>query len=216
MAQPNKVVFERKSLRKWIELEEARSKIGNTFKTKVPADIAEAIYAYLQSALKEDRPVRWDDLNSVFLFALYLEAFALNSPNKEYPILKAHTENKEPLPWEYPGRAWYFWLNLLSKQYGWDIEYISNLDLDDAIGLYQEIEIDMQLNREWEWGLTELAYPYDTTIKAGKFKPLPRPNWMMPIVPKPKVVRIRKDMLPIGNIAGNEELGQAVDAERNT
>lgn len=211
----NKIVFERKSLFQWIKLEEARSKIKEDFKSKDARKVSASIFGYVQLASKDGEIRDWDKLDTATSLSLYAEATAVNAPTKDFPVLKASVETKEPPPWEYPGRAWYFWFNMLSKNYGWDKDYISALDPDDAIGLYQEIEIEHQLEREWQWGLTEIAYPYDPHTKTSKFKPLTRPNWMLPIAPKPKIVRIRKDMLPVGNIVGDDDLTQAVDAERN-
>lgn len=210
-----KIEFERKSLRKWIELEEARSKIKDIFKSKDATKVSQAIFEYLQSAIKGSDVGEWAKLDTNTLLAFYIEAASINSPTRNFPILKFYVESKEKLPWEYDGRAWYFWLNLFSKNYDWTIEYISNLDIDDAIGLYQELEIDRQLEREWQWGLSELAYSYDKTSKSSRFNPLPRPTWMLPIAPRPKTIRIPKDMLPIGIIDNQDELSKAVDAQRN-
>lgn len=204
MAQ-KRIKFERKSLREWIELEEARSKIQEGFKDKNANMAAKAIFTYLHKAAKNEI-TGLEEMDSASVLGLYLDAYALNIPRKNFPILKQQIENKEKMPWEYEERAWYFWVNLLSANYGWTMEYIAKLDIDDAIGLYQETEIDKQFNREWQWGLTELAYPYDETTKKSKFHPLTRPQWMMPIVPKPKIIKMRKNMIPIGKIEGQDEL----------
>lgn len=207
-----KIEFERKGLRQWITLEEARSKIKDSFETKDAHKSSDSIFDYLRLASKVDEDGEWDKLDAITAFRLYVEAHSLNSPSKEFPILKAHVEDKEPLPWEYPGRAWYFWLNLFSKNYDWEIEYISSLEIDDAIGLYQELEIDKQLEREWEWSMSEVSWQYDPSDKKSHFKALPRPNWMLPIAPKPKIIRLPKDMLPIGIVDNLDELNKAVDA----
>jgi len=209
MVKDNKITFERKSLRKWIELEEARSKIKDAFKIRDGAKAASSIFTYIQLAGYKDK---LNDLDSPTVLGYYLDAFGINSPSKNFTVLKQAVEDKEPLPWEYDGRAWYFWWNLFSSNYGWPKEIIEVMDIDDAIGLYQEIEIDRQLSREWEWGLSEIAYEYDSTTKSGKFKPLTRPQWMMPIVGKPKTYRMRKDMIPMGNIEGKDELDKVFGA----
>lgn len=205
MTKDKRLKFERKSLREWIKLEEARSQIKDNFKKKDGAKATNFIFDYINLAAK----TKIDDLSmmeSAIVLGMYVDAVTLNSPRKPFPILKQAVETKDKLPWEYEGREWYFWANLFSSLYGWSMDEIAALDIDDAIGLYQESEIDKQLQREWEWGLTELAYPYDSTTKTGKFKPLSRPQWMMPIVPKPKTIRIRKDMMPVGNLLGKDDL----------
>lgn len=211
----NKIEFERKSLRKWIELEEARSKIKDVFKTKNATRAAVSIFAYIQLAQTGQEDYELDKLYAPNVFTLFLEAFTINSPRMNFPILKSAADKNEKLPWEYEGRSWYFWLNLLSEKYGWNMDYISLLDIDDAIGLYQEIEIDRQLQKEWEWGLSEIAYQYDKASKSSKFHPLSRPSWMMPIAPKPKIIKIKRDFLPVGNVIGTNELDKAVGLGTN-
>lgn len=201
-----RIKFERKSLREWIELEEARSKIKKAFETRSGVTVASSIFDYIHLACDKYKIQALSEMDSSVVLELYLEAAATNLPSRQFPVLKQASDTKEKLPWEYDGRTWYFWANLFSKHYGWHLDYISEMEIDDAIALYQELEIDRQLEREWQWGMTELAYPYDPTTKTGKFKPLPRPEWMMPIVPKPKAIKIRKDMIPIGNIEGKNDL----------
>jgi hypothetical protein len=94
-------------------------------------------------------------------------------------------------------------LHIFSSTYGWDEDRIANLDIDTAIGLLQEILITEQLDHEWQFSITELAYPYNETTKKSSFRPLPRPDWMKKIIPK--VTKIRKDFLPLGNIIGVEQ-----------
>ena len=134
---------------------------------------------------------------------LYNKAIEANSPRKILPILTSREKSK-PMPWEYEGRTWYFWLNLFAKSYGWDTEKIGALDIDDAIALYQEIVIDEQLENEWDWGLSEISYEYVPSTKKSKFRPLPRPSWMLGVAPqakKPeKKIKILKKMLPQGNV----------------
>lgn len=145
--------------------------------------------------------VQWDEVPWYEFVALFSAAAQANSPTIEFPILRGSGEVDKKLPWEYDGRAWYFWLNLFADVYGWDIDTVSNLDIDDAIGLYQEIEIGRQLEKEWQWGLSEVAYPYNKSTKKSEYRPLPRPNWMMPLVPKHlPIVKMKKSFLPVGNV----------------
>lgn len=128
-----------------------------------------------------------------------------NIPLKNFPMLSIKSKKKdEQLPWEYEGRSWYFWLNLFAQNYGWDERTIKELDIDSAIGLFQEILIEEQLKQEWEWGLSEVSYSYDKNTKKSKFNRLPRPDWMLPIAPKTrkpvKKTRILASMMPKGNI----------------
>ena len=134
---------------------------------------------------------------------MYVECIRVNQPTKKFPILTTRQKNKR-MPWEYEGRTWYFWLNLFSRHYGWQESVIAEMDIDDAIGLYQEIQIDEQLENEWQYGLSEIAYPYDKATKTSRYKPLTRPDWMlhsMGDAKKPvKKSRMPKSILPKGNI----------------
>ncbi len=132
---------------------------------------------------------------------LYTAIIEINAPRISFPILESKKEKKEKLPWEYEGRTWYFWYNLFASNYGWDGIRIGALDLDDALGLYQEILIKEQLEKEWEWGMSEIAYPYNSNTKKQEYKALERPNWMLPIAPDPlPIITMRKDMVPQGNV----------------
>lgn len=151
--------------------------------------------------------VEWDKVPWYEFLEIYSKAIEINSPKLEFPILRGSGGDTKKQPWEYEGRSWYFWFNLFAKNYGWSEDEIANLDIDDALGLYQELQIDDQMDKEWEWGLSEIAYPYDASTKKQKYKPLQRPNWMMPMVPKQlPVVRMKKSHLPMGNIIDLQEL----------
>lgn len=149
-----------------------------------------------------DRNSFWMDVAE-----LYNKVQLTNQPTKNFPILTSKEKGKE-MPWEYEGRSWYFWLNLFAKTYGWDEEKIGSMDIDDAIGLYQETQIDEQLRQEWEWGLSELSYEYNKSTRKSHFKPLPRPSWMKPIAPARTVIKKTKipaAMMPQGQIVFLDE-----------
>lgn len=158
---------------------------------------------FIGATIKSPSPeVNWLEVPWFEFIEVFSLAVQINLPTIPFPIVVGSVENKEkPAPWEYPGRSWFFWLNLFSSTYSWTEDVIANLDIDTALGLYQEIEINNQLNKEWEWGLSELAYPYNKSTKTSKYKPLARPEWMMPMIPKQlPVIKMRRDMLPVGNI----------------
>ena len=104
--------------------------------------------------------------------------------------------------WDYPERTWYVFLNQFSRNYSWTIEYIENLDVDDAIALLQEMNITEQLEREFYYSLSEIAYPYNEARKVGVFRPMERPEWMREFVKvlEPRKTKIRKDFMPVGLI----------------
>lgn len=155
--------------------------------------------------------VDWSAVPWFDFLEILSDTIILNSPTKKFPILEEKRKNEEKLPWEYDGRAWYFWLNIFAQNYGWSENQIEHLDIDDAIGLYQEIVINEQLQKEWEWGMSEVAYKYDKSSKTSKYQPLHRPIWMLPLAKPQQKIKIRKDMLPVGNIIKLSDLVKKKD-----
>jgi len=156
---------------------------------------------FVETALTQDK-VDWNKVPWQEFLVAYSEVVKLNAPTLEFPILVSSKKKQDKkLPWEYDGRAWYFWLNLFASNYGWDEKKIENMDIDTALGLYQEILMDEQFAKEWTWQLSEISYPYNQSSKKQEFKPLERPEWMLPLAPTHlPVIRMRKDMMPMGNI----------------
>jgi hypothetical protein len=109
-------------------------------------------------------------------------------------------EGKETLTWDYPNRSWWSLCRLLTKEFGWSVEYVENLDVATAMHIIQEVLIEEQLDKEWQWLLSERAVKYNEGTKKYEPNPLPRPNWMRPIPKQPKKIMIRKDMMPVGII----------------
>lgn len=195
----------RLQLKDWAKLEDVRRKIDHEAEWGRWQSISDLIIDSIKICTKDKvdySKVFWMDAVEI-----YTESMQINSPTKPLPILSAKEKGK-PLPWEYDGRTWYFWLNMFAANYGWDSERVSVLDIDDAIALYQEIVIDQQMSQEWEWGLSEVSYEYIPSLKKSKFRPLPRPSWMLTTASserKPeKKVKILKSMLPQGKVV---ELG---------
>lgn len=109
-------------------------------------------------------------------------------------------DKNEDVPWDYEGRTWYVWANLLAETYGWDLEYVANLEIEDAVSLVQEVFVNRQLEKEWEWDLSEKSVSYNEKTKTAKHIPLQRPSWMRVRAKPPKKVKILKSMMPVGNI----------------
>lgn len=130
----------------------------------------------------------------------FVELNALNMPTKEFPILEKQPKSESSVVWDYMGRSWYMWVNLLAHSYGWTIDCISNLEIDDGLALIQEVLIDEQIQKEWQWSLSEIAYPYNQTTKKSEFKPLPRPPWMTPKVEKIETFQIPAFLMPVGKV----------------
>lgn len=188
----------RLTLKSWATMDDFRRSIEAATKEGNWSAVPDLIFQLVETANDNvDRDSFWIEIAQ-----LYNETLSANQPTKNFPILNTREKSKK-LPWEYSGRGWYFWLHVFAINYGWDESYIAEMDIDDAVGLYQEILIDNQLDQEWEWGLSEVAYGYDKVTKKSKFNSLPRPDWMRGITPEKKAVkkiRMPKRMMPQGEV----------------
>lgn len=195
----------RSKLRAWLVLEELRTQILDAAEHRDRDKFVSSMYSYVSAALS----IPVEELSQCF-WAEVTRAYRIindiNIPNPNLPLIKDRPSKKKPSlitkteGWEYPGRMWYFWLHVFSKNYGWSIEYIADLDIDVAFSLLQEIRLDEQLLREWEWGLSEVAFSYDANTKKTKFVPLKRPDWMTVIAEVKDLpnVKMKKSELPVG------------------
>jgi hypothetical protein len=194
--QNKEYTIDRPRLKKWVRLESLTKKIGMDFSKKNYVAGAMGILEYVQIFINEAdfNIVTWDE--TIFC---YEQIKQLSFPQIDFPILKDTSKQGES-SWDYPERTWFYWSNLFAKVYGWQLEIIADLEIEEAIGLLQEIISDRQDDKEWSWSLSEIAYPYNESSKKSTFKPLPRPSWLMGEKEKPKIVRVAKDMMPMGNI----------------
>ena len=158
----------------------------------------EKVFSYLSVAL--DVPVsrlEGKDWQKVIRSLLSYKGHQL----KPLPLLEGAQKDSKPVDWDYDGRSWAYYSHLLSKAYGWTLEYIAEMDVDEALSHLQEILTDEHLDREFLYSLSEVAYPFNASTKKSEFKPMKRPYWMQPAVPTTiKKVKIRRDMLPQGLI----------------
>jgi len=191
----------RYKLRAWLKLDAVREKLVDAIDAKDIDGVATSLCSFVSIAsnVSDVDKLPWYEIAHAFIAVEYE-----NKLNFDFALLRTSKKKPDIPAWDYQGRQWYWWHNILSSKYGWSSEYIAEMDIDDATGLLQEIMIDEQLEREWEWSLTEIAYPYNATTKQSNFKPLERPEWMMITLPenRPKIpiVRIRKDMMPVGMV----------------
>jgi len=193
----SKITPSRLTLKSWAALDDYGKQIADCKDTDSACDL---LFKSIELAITE-RP-KWDEIFWMDVSDLYTRTSQANQPTLQFPILTTKTKDGDDLPWEYPGRTWLFWLNVFAKSYGWSEESIAALDIDTAIGLYQEVVVDEQMRDEWQWGLSEKSVEYVPSTKKSKFVPLSRPEWMQAVAKPKKIAKtmIRKDMLPAGNI----------------
>jgi len=189
---------DRARLRRWLQLEDIREKTLEATDRKDRSGFIASIYSYLSVAFSVE--IDFSILPWYEVVDAYADLTHLNSPSIELPFLLTQVP-KEEIPWSYEGRTWYLWSHLLAESYGWSLEYIAEMDIDDALALIQEIKTSDQLEKEWDWLLSDRAVSYN---KQGKAKSVdyPRPDWMTgrfaPLVPEK--TKIKKSMLPVGNV----------------
>ena len=183
-------------LKKWIELEQRKEKIIEA--VEKGDDFPNELFSYLSTALGvHSKCYDKADWYQVFqAFYVCLSKF----PELELPLLTPSNEKGKDEPWNYPYRTWHLYSHLLAKAYGWTIKEISQLHVEEALAKIQEIIVDDQLEKEFFYGLSEIAYPYDKNSKTSKFVPLPRPHWMRTKIQPVKKVIIPASMMPVGNV----------------
>lgn len=182
----------RPHLKRWLELEQIKS--------REKADRVEMICRYL-AAFLDWTDEKLEEVGWVDALTLYSECLKVNSPKLSLAFMQLNEKKPKVEPWEYPERLWYSFAHMLAQSYGWTLDVIAELDVDDALAMVQEIMLDEQFKREWEWSLTELAYPYDKGSKKSIFHPLDRPAWMY-VKHEIRKVKIDIRMMPVGNVIG--------------
>jgi hypothetical protein len=190
----------RAKLRVWLQLEDIHEQIARAADNKDREEFTALIYSYLSTALSVD--IDFSTLPWYEVVDSYMEIVVLHRPFFDFPFLKS-AANTDKVPWDYEGRTWYMWSHMLSKEYGWQLEYIAEMDVDDAIAHLQEIATSEQMQREWEWMLSDKSVTYDKRGK-GKFNDLHRPTWMggkeKRTINNVERVPIKKSMLPVGDV----------------
>jgi hypothetical protein len=183
--------YTRPHLREWLVLQDKQADVVKAVDTR--GDVAKHIISFVSTALHLDydtiADLPWSEVGIA-----YFEILQSLLPLHEFPFLNAKIRDKKEV-WDYDGRTFYVWVHLFASVYGWSVEYVSNMDVDDAIALAQEVSVEDQLNHEWEWMVSEVAHQ----SKDG-FQPLSRPDWMQ-YTPKAQEIpkfKIRKDFLPSG------------------
>lgn len=184
------------TFQRWLELESLKEKIIKA--VREGTDFPTHLFAYLRTALfinpKHYEKADWFRVVELFYAVLN------KSPQVKLPITSPTNDEHKEESWDYDGRIWHLYSHMLAKSYGWSLEYISQLQVVDALAKIQEILTDEQLDREFFYGLSEVAYSYDKGSKKSKYNPMPRPHWMRPAMKPVERFLIPAYMLPVGNV----------------
>lgn len=181
--------------KQWVILENKKEKIFRAVETE---EFPDKVLDFLSTALNVNskwfEDARWDKIILAFYASL------ARYPSVSLPLTIPSNEQFKEDAWTYDGRTWHLYSHLLAKEYGWSLEYISQLQVDEALAKIQEIMTDIQLEREFYYGLSEIAYPYNPQTKKSHFKPLHRPHWMREKVQPVPRFKIPKEYMPQGMV----------------
>jgi len=190
---------ERARLRLWIRLEDIQKFIKQAVDHKDANKLARYLCLYVSTAcdipVKELHSASWMEVVTAFTSILLTNQIKLN-----LPFMRQGVEEDEEVPWDYEGRDWFVYANMFAKEYGWSLEYIGELEVEDAFSLFQEILVTRQLDNEWEWSLTDKTHTYNKATKNYDPVQFPRPIWMQKEPKEPKKVKIPKFLIPVGNV----------------
>lgn len=183
--------------------------------TKFPLLVIEYTSTALHISPKTLEKLFWVDTVQMFFLAK-----SINSPKKIPILLPASSRKKEKetvIGWEYEGRDSYYYSHLLAYNYGWKLQYIEKLDVDTALAHIQEILTEKQLEREFLWSMSEIAYPYNSSTQQSKFSPLTRPYFMGEVAKEIKKIRVLKEMIPVGvikNESGMDKYFEEIESKK--
>lgn len=194
----DRMKIKRLKLKKWLEAEQL--KIQFIEGLQAGEDVSEVFHQYIRLTTgKKTQRKYWMVASQYFMLAMLT-----NAPLLDLALLRQEESGETREVWEYEQRTWYLWSSMLARNFGWSLEYIAELDVDDALAYLQEFLVKEQLDKEFWYGLSELAYPYNEGTQKHEFKPLERPDWMqMKEIPQhlqPPTVKIAKKYMPIGAV----------------
>jgi len=190
------VRFRAITFRTWCTTEELRKQIAELAGQSSP-DLTSKVVEYCSAVSYFGWLLRW--LHWVDVINFYYVCVTQTFP-KKIPLLNSTGKADKDLSWNYPGRDYYFYVHLLAKKYGWSRTHIDEMNVNDVFSFIQEILTDEQLEREFRYSLSEIAYPYNSSTKKNEFKPLERPYWMWKKAPEIKKIKIPKALMPQGVI----------------
>jgi len=197
-------------LRKWLELEDIKFRIQSAVEDKDRDRLVNLIFLYLSTAIGIETNTMLDLPYKEVLDA-FNEIAKINVITMELPFMRIPVkEGKiEDTGYEYDYRSWWSWANIFSKQYGWSLEYIADLNVNDGLCLYQEYLIDKYHDRDWQWILSERYVGWDEHTNSSKLNPYPKPDWMKQKSKPIKEIKLPIEMIPVGNVIHWSDVAQS-------
>lgn len=151
-----------------------------------------------------------DEGTGVEQLATFVALRLLNEWQWDLPwMLEPGNPEHKPPAYEYEDRTWAWWVHKLASRYGWTRDEVFDLWPEEAAAYLQEIFVSEFDETDRQRGLSELSYKYDKSTRTSRFIPTPRPGWMVGMK-APEARRVRKDVLPVGNVVDLEELAKTI------
>jgi len=200
-------LFRKPKFRKWCECENEKHKVIIAVENKTNEEFPQSVHSYLSTAISipvNFSKVFWKDEIETF-FKLH----NVTVPQSDLPLLHREPSTKSKTdPWDYSGRVWFLYSNIIAKAYGWTEKQIANLKIEDALSYVQEILVDEQLDKEFWHSLSELAYEYEKATKKSKYRPLQRPYFMQPDIHKKDervLPKVPAKYIPMGVVINDDK-----------
>lgn len=184
--------------KEWVVQEERKEKIIKAVRDRsdeFPTLLIEFVSTALRVSPAWIEDIPWNNLVDAFYSIL------LRYPSVDIPITqpyKRDTESKDD--WDYDGRSWPFYSHIIAAEYGWTLEYISQLKVYDALATIQEILTKEQLDKEFLHHLSEVAYQYDKSTHKSNYVAMKRPSWMSPKIKEVPRFKMPASFLPVGAV----------------
>lgn len=159
-------------------------------------EVARVLHAYLAVAIGKKDQEAQEDLRFLEFGTAIIKLRELNRLHFYPPFMESEGTETDPPPWSYEGRGITIWVHRLASTYGWSREEILDLVPEEAVVYLQEIMLDAQFQKEWEWSLSPRSQAYNKVTKQTHHQPLPRPGWMTKR--EPQIVSIPVSALPMG------------------
>ena len=185
-------------LRKWLELEDVKLRLYEAVEDKDREQVVNLIYLYISTAIGVETNTMLE-LPYREVLTAFNEIAKINIVDVDLPFMRIPVREKpEDTGYEYDNRSWWSWANIFSTKYGWSLEYIADLNVNDGLCLYQEYLIDKYKDKEWQWMLSERYVGFDKVTNEAKINPYPKPDWMQAKIRPIKPVKLPIKMIPSG------------------
>jgi len=186
----------------YLALQKANAAITGACRDRSNGEVAGGLFYFLKIVIADFDRGHFNQCPWYEIIKAYQEVNELNKfeDKDKFALFRVGDPSpSKPVAWDHDERAIILWIHLIADAYKWSKAEIENLWPEEAAALLQEILADDQERREFSYSLSEMAYHYDNNTKKSKFRPLPRPLWMVGGTDK-KLHKIKKSLLPIGNV----------------